>query len=149
MILGNEMLPLQIEVMLPADWTFLAIFHPLEDALRVELMLAVQHVFAVSMLHIVQTDRTLELLLVNDRLFSIFLPGRVYHVFVPTAEIATNLAALNHPHNAPPTSAFRAFYLFTLQILLEDPSLGQRQRLLRVHPFELLPFFLPYFEVCP
>ena len=56
--------PLEVDIFLPTYWTFFALLHPPEDALRMELMPTVQYKFLGHHLDVCQTDGALKLLVV-------------------------------------------------------------------------------------
>lgn len=95
---GNQrLLTFKIEVVLPTNWTLLAVFDPFQNALGMELVPALQDVLGGRNCNFLETNRALELLLVHDGLLSVLLPNRVYHVFVASAASAPPCTALQHP----------------------------------------------------
>jgi hypothetical protein len=94
----REVNPLHINIRLATHRATLIVFHPSEDASRVELMSTVEHILLPCFLYFHETNRTLEDLLVEDWLLPVIFPYGVYHVFVTIAASAPRIAAKDHTY---------------------------------------------------
>lgn len=140
-----QVLPFEVEIVLTAYWTFFAVFHPPEYTAGMESVSALQHILLCRYSHLLQTDRTRELLVVYDGLSTVFLPNRVYQVFVTFTLSATVTATFHHPHDLASASTLFTFNLLFIHIFVYHTSLRFTLLILRIRLSLLLPLFDPFF----
>lgn len=148
LFLRAESLSLKVEIMLPADGTLLALLHPPEDTIWVELVPAVQGVLLLVDFNVIEADGAAEGLLVEDWFLTVLLPNWVDEVLVASANRTAIQAAADHPHYPPTAVAVLATNFLFLGVLVENLSLWLGRGFLCLVNVSLGPF-LETFLVVP